>query len=305
MASNDKLELGVGNSANDPTVILASKDSVDGDSNFELGRAIFEAGPGDDVFNPLQPFIGLLGRGQQSGGTYPASPGVAGYGGGFNSDESAGSGVVGIGGDGFHPGAGVLGLSGVNGYPETGDDAFGAGIVGVSGGLTRPTGPPTLFHAPPHEATANVGVYGESALGPGVRGISQTSDGVLGTADNAAGVRGVSTNGEGVSGESSSGAGVSGTSGVGDGIRAFSKLGRGGVFAAGDENHTRPQLRLVPRGGWLPQQGQVGDLLVTAIPDANGQPSAQMWLCVREPDSSHSALWGQVQISGGLYGVGL
>jgi hypothetical protein len=295
MASNDKLKLGVGNSAQDPTVVMASKDDIDGDSNFELGRAILEAGPGDEIYNPQQPFIGLLGRGQKGRLDlgYPASPGVVGYGGDLQDDDNAGSGLVGIGGDGSHPGAGLFGLSGASESFETGEGAFGAGVVGVSGGLTRAMGPPTLFHTPPHEATSNVGVYGESSLGPGVRGISQTSDGVQGQADKAAGVRG----------ESSEAAGVSATSGSGDGIQAFSKLGRGGVFAAGDQHHTRPQLRLVPQSGWLPIQGKLGDLMVLMETDANDQPTAGLWLCIREPVGALSALWGKIQIAGSLYGT--
>jgi hypothetical protein len=297
MASNDDLELGVGNSSNDPTVILASVND-DGGSGFTLGRAVFEAGPSDTTA-PLQPYIGVLGRGSggNDGRGYPPSPGVAGFGGRYDGDDSAGAGVVGVGGDtsGHHPGPGVIGTGGINAYAASppDSDAFGAGVVGVSGGLSLPDRP-TLFHGAAPALTANVGVYGESAYGSGVRGISQRGDGVYGSANDAVGVRGDSTGGVGVAGTSAASAGVSG----------FSKAGHGGVFAAGDQNRTRPQLRLVPQGQGLPSLGQFGDLLVRVVPDGNNQPTAQLWLCIREPDDMHSALWGEVAIAGALFGVG-
>ena len=70
MPTNDDLELGVGNSANDPTVVLASVDH-DGNSNFVLGRAVFEAGPTEHTI-PQQPFIGMLGRGSNGLGNTTA-----------------------------------------------------------------------------------------------------------------------------------------------------------------------------------------------------------------------------------------
>ena len=80
MPTNDDLELGVGNSANDPTVVLASVDH-DGNSNFVLGRAVFEAGPTEHTI-PQQPFIGMLGRGSNGlGNTTAPMPGVVGFGG--------------------------------------------------------------------------------------------------------------------------------------------------------------------------------------------------------------------------------
>jgi hypothetical protein len=265
MPSGDDLVVGVGTSANNPTVLLASLDD-DGNADFPLARGIFEAGPTDDPNDvPPQPFVGLLGRGAHGrhpkfSGQMAPMPGVVGFGGkpsGADPTYQGGSGVVGIGGSADYsfavphpatnaPGPGLFGAGG-QGYLGA---SFGAGVVGVSG--TNLTGPLPLALDPVD--TVNVGVFGQSKDGPAVVGKS--------TAD------------------------------------------RGGVFSAGVPlGPPIAQLRLVPQPvplspnppTGLPKDGKQGDFFTRLVVDANRQTEAELWFCIREPRDSFTAMWGRVQ----------
>lgn len=273
MATGDDLDLGNGNSAQTPTVILASHDN-DGFSDFDLGRAIFEAGPSAPPDVPDDPFMGVLGRGADSHRDYlrQGMPGVAGYGGrpgGANDSQQGGCGVMGIGGstDGeaphasgkWGPGPGIYGMGGAGL-----SSAHGAGVIGDSG-ISDLQGVPAngvgVPFLPPVAETQNIGVYGRSQNGPGVAGMS-----------------------------------------IGD---------RGGVFSASQVNGPPlPQLRLVPQplpGGKLygktvplPKNGQAGDFFVRVDPTAE-VPRVQLWFCIGAAGNNPAdpgVLWGLVAFSG-------
>jgi hypothetical protein len=265
MPTGDDLVVGIGTSANNPTVLLASVDD-DGGSSFPLARGIFEAGPTDNPNDvPASPFIGLLGRGaagryRNVAGAAPPMPGVVGFGGkssGFDTDHQGGTGVLGIGGGTEYdfpvpkvaakdqPGPGLVGVGG-QGHPSGG---FGAGVVGVSG--TDLTGP--LPQLPDPADTVNIGVYGQSQSGPGIVGKSQAD--------------------------------------------------RGGVFSAGvNLGNPIAQLRVVPQPvppspnppTGLPKDGKPGDLFTRQVIGANRETETELWFCIREPRDSSTAMWGRI-----------
>jgi hypothetical protein len=270
MATGDDLDLGNGNSAQTPTVILASLDK-DGFSDFDLGRAIFEAGPTGPPDTPQDPFMGVLGRGADAhpNRLIPGMPGVAGYGGrpaGATDDRQGGCGVMGIGGstDGeaphasakWGPGPGIYGVGGAGL-----SSAHGAGVIGDSG-ITDlgevpadGVGVPTL---PSVAETQNVGVYGRSQNGPGVAGYS-----------------------------------------IGD---------RGGVFSSSQvDGPSLPQLRLIPQPGTfgvsippLPKNGQPGDFFVRTVQIlVDVPPRAELWFCTgpATPNPASVSRWGLVAFS--------
>ena len=291
MPTNDDRELGVRNSANDPTVVLASVDD-DGNANFELGRAVLEAGPTETTI-PYQPFVGMMGRGSNGlGNTTAPMPGVVGFGGFPTSADDAlqgACGVVGVGGKatplfdtGFMAGAGVWGIGG-EGYP--GRD--GAGVVGVSGRIVNPKFPfPGLeTEMPSPSLTKNVGVFGSSESGRGVMGVSNGNE-------EDAGVFGTSTEGTGVQAESVTGAGVVGTS----------VENRGAIFSSGEAGRRAiAQLRLVPlppgSTDKLPENGLPGDLFVRQVIGPNQEPEVEMWLCLRPAMDNLTAMWGRFAFS--------
>lgn len=264
MATGDDLNLGNGNSAQTPTVIQARKDD-DGFSDFEFGRAIFEAGPTAPPDVPKDPFMGVLGRGADA---HPdrliqGMPGVAGYGGrpaGATDDRQGGCGVMGIGGstDGeaphasakWGPGPGIYGMGGAGL-----STARGAGVIGDSGMTdlgevpADGVGVPTL---PSVAETQNIGVYGRSKNGPGVAG--------------------------------------------------YSIADRGGVFSSGQNGSpSPPQLRLIPAraDAPLPKTGQPGDFFVRGDPTTE-VPRAQLWFCIGAASNNPAnpgVLWGLVAFS--------
>ncbi len=268
MADGDNLLLGNGNDAQTPTVIEARV--RDGVSFFDLGRAIFEAGPSAPPDIPADPFMGVLGRGNDCPKGYDRQgmPGVAGYGGrpGFKNMDSqqGGCGVMGIGGcasdEQTHPagpGPGIYGMGGISGNNN------GAGVIGDSG-ISDLQGVPDngvgVPFLPSFAETQNIGVYGRSQNGPGVAGTSYSD--------------------------------------------------RGGIFSSGSPETPTPtpvaQMRLVPQPlspspnppAGLPTNGKPGDFFTTMI--VGDIPRAELWFCIGQASNNPAnpgVRWGLVAFS--------
>ncbi len=170
---------------------------------------------------------------------------------------------------------------GIGVYGETASPGEGAGVKGVSTGIS----PGVWGYNETHD-----GVYGQSETGPGVVGYSRTKYGVYGSTTTPQGVgvfgenkaesygatairgealfgvgvsghggdTGVSGSGEvGVSGFSQAGSGTVGNSPSGVGIRGLSSTGFGGWFTAGDEGKAIMANGDVEINGDLTVTGQV------------------------------------------------
>jgi hypothetical protein len=196
------------------------------------------------------------------------------------------AGVIGRHGNG---GIGTIGVAGPSG--PAGEIQNGIGVVGAS--LSRGVGNPL-------EVFQNLDLPGS---GPGI--------GVLGISDIGQGVRGESTDAEG----------GSFTSEQGVGVRGSSNADRGGVFRS---RANVAQIRLVPLeqstpDPELPQDGQLGDLLMIRNIGPSGDPgeelggglvgdsaSCTLWICTghtRPELAISAAIWQQVRLDAPVTGT--
>jgi hypothetical protein len=263
-------------------VIGFSKRHLNDDPQEELSALDFEHAKNVGVFG--KGISGVVGQGDTNGVN------SAGLSDSQKPRIRAGAGVVGRGGAGHDPAAGVVGFAGGSTGDPKGYEAgvFGQGATGVMGRGENGIG---------------VGGFG-SELKPGVVGFGGPGKDQLGNDAQGTGVIGIGNNqnifppfdqaiGTGVLG-----VGVNGVIGAGAG-------GRGGVFQSGGD----AQVRLVPEKvdevkerriftpiaptfPSLPKSGLRGDLM--SVIDHLGQ--ATLWFCVAQDAVSGTARWAQVRL---------
>jgi hypothetical protein len=277
--------MGSGNGAG-AGVIGFTKRHLNDDPQEELSALDFKHAEGVGVFG--KGITGVVGQGDTNGVNSS----------GLSEDEKprieAGAGVVGRGGAGHDPSAGVVGFSG----GSTGDPkgyevgVFGQGSTGVMGRGENGIGVAGFGD----ERAA--GVVGFGGVGKDARGNDAQGTGVIGVGNN----QNIFPPFDEPIGTGVLGVGLDGVIGSGSG-------GRGGIF----QSERDAQVRLVPKKAdeikerlkftpisptfpALPRSGLRGDLM--SVIDHLGQ--ATLWFCVTRDSVSGTAQWAKV-ILGDLF----